>query len=126
MDKVIEQWLKNKIAHKEIEDYLKLEFNIKSIAIYGAGTLGEMLYDDIMQFGDIEVSYFIDKNAESLYYGIDDMNIFSLEELDTLKKVDMIIVTPYKEYEQIKCDLEKKLLYKTNIISLDDIIWKVE
>ena len=42
---VIEQWLMNKICHKEIGEYLKNSYKIQTVAIYGAGKLGEFLYD---------------------------------------------------------------------------------
>lgn len=122
---VIEQWLRNKINHKEIGDYLS-ELEIKSVAIYGAGKLGELLYDDLLQSNNIEVKYFIDKNASSLYYGIDDMDIYGLEESGNVQNVDAIIVTPYIQFNEIKVDLGKRLPFEPAYIAIDDIVWRVE
>lgn len=123
---VVEQWLCNKIYRKEIGEYLLAELYLRSIAIYGAGRMGEFLYDDLVGYKELSVEYFIDKNADALYYGIDDMNILNLRELGSAKEVEAIIVTPYLYFESIKKDLEDVLRYKTQIISLEDIICKVE
>ena len=77
---VIEQWLMNKICHKEIGEYLKNSYKIQTVAIYGAGKLGEFLYDDLVNNSDIKVEYFIDKNADSLYYGIDSPFLLHISE----------------------------------------------
>lgn len=122
---IIEQWLRNKIDNKEIGKYLSA-IGINSVVIYGAGKIGELLYDDLLQSGIIDIECFIDKNASSLYYGIDDVNIYSLEEVDKVQKVDAIIITPYKAFTNIKEELKKRLSFETKYISFDDIIWKVE
>ncbi len=125
MKEIIEQWLKNKIDKKEIATYLLGE-NIHSVIIYGAGKIGEMLYDDLNNCEEISVQCFLDKNADSLYYGIDDMNIFSLSEVDRISAVDAIIITPYKMFESITTDLKKIIRFDTRYLAIDDIIWGVE
>lgn len=124
--KIIEQWLENKILHKEIGDYLFHELGVQKVAIYGAGKYGELLYDDLTTNSVIEISYFIDLNADSLYYGIDDIDILNLEELKTAARVDAVIVTPYPKFEFIKNDLKSIMDYDALIISLDDIILRTE
>lgn len=123
---VIEQWLMNKICHKEIGEYLKNSYKIQTVAIYGAGKLGEFLYDDLVNNSYIKVEYFIDKNADSLYYGIDDMNIYNLKEASEAKKVDAIIITPYQNFHEIECSLNQFLRFSTIYLSIDDIICAVE
>ena len=128
MDKIIFQWLQNKIYKKEIGDYL-LEQNIKNIVIYGAGKLGELLYDDLLNYHSINVICFIDKNADSLYYGIDDMKIYNVHEasdIEEIKKADVIIITPYKAFNEIKNELDVKLDFKGKYLAIDDIVWAVE
>lgn len=124
--KVVEQWLCNKIYHKEIADYLFSELHLQHIAIYGAGRMGELLYDDLAECKNITVAYFIDRNADELYYGIDDMDIFNLKEVRLAQKVEAIIVTPYLYYKAIKKELEHILPYRPQIISLEDIVYKTE
>lgn len=123
---IIEQWLANKILHKEIGDYLTQELNLKKIAIYGAGKYGELLYDDLIENSNIIISYFIDLNADSLYYGIDDMDILNLEELKRASHVDAIVVTPYQKFNHISHDLKSILNYDVPLIPLDDIVLKME
>lgn len=123
---IIELWLHNKIYHKEIADYLINELGISTVAIYGAAQLGELLYDDLLDKKGIEVRYFIDRAADELYYGIDDMEIFSLKELDSVPIVDAIIVTPYQYMDSIAEVLRNKLPFNTQILSLEDIICRVE
>lgn len=123
---VLEQWLCNKIYHKEIADYLFLQLHLRNIAIYGAGRMGELLYDDLVEHNEIAVEYFIDKNADALYYGVDNMDILNLTEVKSAKEVEAIIVTPYRYFESIKKELELILQYRPQIISLEDVIWKTE
>ena len=123
---VIRQWLSNKINNKEIGIYLKETLSVMKIAIYGAGELGELLYDDINGYLGLDVLYFIDKNADNLYYGIDDVEILNLEELRYAKCVDAILITPYQMYNQIKAELEDILDYNPLLVSLEDIIYSVE
>lgn len=125
MQDIIEQWLKNKIEKKEISEYL-LNDNIHTVIIYGAGKLGEMLYDDLCNYQAIRVECFIDKYADSLYYGIDDMDILNLNELEQIQPVDAIIITPYLEFENIVRSLQSRIKFQTKYIAFDEIIWKVE
>ena len=110
----------------KIKFYLFHELGVQKVAIYGAGKYGELLYDDLTTNSVIEISYFIDLNADSLYYGIDDIDILNLEELKTAARVDAVIVTPYPKFEFIKNDLKSIMDYDALIISLDDIILRTE
>lgn len=122
---ILEQWLKNKIEKKEISEYL-LNNDIQTVIIYGAGKIGEMLYDDLCNCQAIKVECFIDKYADSLYYGIDDMDIYNLNELEKVQPVDAIIITPYLEFESIVRSLRTKIKFRTQYIAFDEIVWKVE
>lgn len=122
---VIELWLTNKIYHKENKDYLINQLGIKSIGIYGAGKYGQLLYDDLLE-SDIDIKYFIDENADSLYYGIDDMNIYNLQEIKNVDHVDAIIVTPINSFNEIKNNLDEVLGYTPMILSLEEIVCKTE
>lgn len=122
---LLEQWLENKIYHKEIADYIVKILKVKTIAIYGAGKIGELIYDDLLEH-QLEIKYFIDKNADSLYYGIDDMTIYNLKEVRRADPVDLIIVTPYQSFENIKKDLERILSFLPKIISIEEIVARTE
>lgn len=122
---LLEQWLTNKIYHKENSNYIKNVLGARTIAIYGAGRLGELIYDDLIECL-IDIKYFIDKNADSLYYGIDDVPIYNLIEARKAEPVDLIIVTPYQYFDVIKKDLESLLNFYPTIISLEEIIARTE
>lgn len=116
------QWVMNKIEGKSMDSYFK-ENNMKTIAIYGMGTLGELFYEDIKD-SDIKVSYFIDKNADELYYGLDDISVVNLKEMKKQNSVDAIVITPVYDYDMIVDDLEKEGI-ETEFVSLEDVVYEL-
>ena len=96
--------------------------NIKNIAIYGMGTLGELFYNEIKGTG-VKVNYFIDKNADTLYYGVDDIAVVGLDDIANQDEVDAIIVTPIFDFDTIESDLEE--VTDISLISLEDIIYGI-
>ena len=125
MQNLIKQWLYNKINGKEIVDYCKRK-EIQELAIYGIGWIGEMLYDDIVNNSSIRVRYIIDKNADSLYYGIENMDVLKVDELKKAPRVDAIFVTPLFCFESVKRELREIINAETRIISIEDMIYEVE
>lgn len=117
------QWLINKNEGKNIGEYFK-ENNYKTIAIYGMGTMGELFYDELKNSSNVKVAYFIDKNAEDLYYGIDDLPVVGLDDISSQEKVDAIVVTPIYDFDKIEEDLED-IGIDADIISLEDIIYEI-
>lgn len=114
------QWIMNKNKNKDIAKYF-VENNIKTIAIYGMGTLCELFFEDIKKT-DIKVSYFIDKNVDELYYGLDNISVIGIDDIRNQENVDAIIITPIFDYESILQDLQD---IDTRIISLEDIIYEM-
>ncbi|MBU5477601.1 hypothetical protein KQI69_00080 [Eubacterium sp. MSJ-13] len=117
---ILSQWMTNKLEDKKSSEYLEKQ-NIKTVAIYGMGNLGELLYQELKP-SDIEVKYFVDKNAEKLYYGIDELPIVSVEKLNDVDGVDAIIVTPTFAYDSIEENI-KSVLADCKILSLEDIVF---
>lgn len=119
------QWLINKNEGKSVGDYFK-ENDYKTIAIYGMGTMGELFYDELKKSSDIKVkvAYFIDKNAEDLYYGIDDLPVVNLDDISSQEDVDAIIVTPIYDFDKIEKDLNDAGV-NAEIISLEDIVYEI-
>lgn len=115
------QWLMNKNENKSMKSYLA-DNDIKSIAIYGMGTLGELFYSEIKDSG-VEVKYFIDKNADTLYYGIDDIAVVGLDDIGRQDDVDAIIVTPIFDFDAIESDMED--ITDISLISLEDIVYGI-
>lgn len=116
------QWLLNKNAGRNVEEYFS-QNNIKSIVIYGMGTLGELFYEEV-KGTNVSVKAFIDRNADEIYYGLDNLPIVNLEKLDEIEDVDAIIVTPVFDFEDINKELEDNGNLQ-KIISLEDIIYDI-
>lgn len=114
--KIYEMWLCLREEKKSISDYLKMN-NIKSIAIYGCGRIGEHLVFDL-QNSQVEVKYFIDRVAQpEFYYG--DYKVFSPE--CELKQVDMVIVTNVTGEGECVQALEQKM--KSKIVLINELLF---
>ncbi|MCM1154132.1 MAG: hypothetical protein NC489_15090 [Ruminococcus flavefaciens] len=91
------------------------ENDIKSVAIYGLGKIGRHLKYELEKAG-ITISYVIDEEA----YVIDRKEeYYNLR--DNLPIVDIVVVTPIYEYEEIR----KKILNNNNklkVVSIEKII----
>lgn len=119
---VINQWLRNKNDNRDIASYF-INNNYNNIAIYGMGELGNRLYEELKDT-DIKVAYFIDKNAEEIYYSEDDIPVIGLDDIENQEKVDAIIVTPIYDFDSIEEALLERSV-EAEIISLEDIIYEV-
>lgn len=108
------QWLLLKNMNKSIPEYFDLQ-GYQSIAIYGMGELGNRLYEELMN-SKIEVKYAIDKYPENNF-----TELKFCELSDNMEEVDVIIVTPVFDYEEIEKNITSKVNYK--VISLEDILW---
>lgn len=113
---IVSQWLCHKQSGVSLEKYF-VPKGYHSIAIYGMGRLGSLLYEDLRDT-DIEVKYAIDQDPYCTYPGL---NVIKPE--DELKKVDAIIVTPVLIFDEI----ENMLLKKTTIpvISIEEVVYEV-
>ena len=69
----------------------------------------------------IKVKCFLDKNAEDIFYKLDDKPVLGLEEFKQKENVNAIVITPVFDYKEIIDELEKNNI-KGNFISLEDII----
>ena len=116
------QWLVNKNECKDIESYFENN-DIHKVAIYGMGTLGDLIYNDLKNT-KINVEYFIDKNADALYYGDDNIVVVGLDDIEKQEYVDAIIVTPIFDFEEIEKILSQKT--KVEIKSLEDVIYGLQ
>lgn len=123
---IIKQWLYNKINEREIDDYFKRRNDITSVAIYGAGELGELLYDDINRHSDITVDFIIDKNLDSLYYGIENVDMINLEDARLRKAPSAIIVTPLNNREEMRALLVDMFGENVIIVFIEDLVYEVE
>ncbi len=111
------QWLTNIQNGLHIEDYLK-EKGVQTVAIYGMGELGILLYNELKKSSDIQVLYGIDQSGVS---AIDDFDVYYPE--DDLPDVDLVIVTPISYMDEIVSKLKGTLDCK--FASIRDVMyWK--
>lgn len=109
---LLKNWINNSQNGKKISDYF-LKKNIKTIAIYGMGYVGELLYAELSD-SNVTVCYGIDR-AFSSY---EKFRIYRPN--DVLPKVDMVIVTAVTYYKEVKQQLEKQM--DCPVISLQELI----
>ena len=114
---LLNHWMTARHHGHSVVDYL-LHFGYKRIAIYGMGYLAAHIIDDI-QGSDIEIAYGIDREICNSNAPLDD--IYSPD--DSLPVVDVVIVTPYTSFLEIKNDLSKKM--DCPVISLENVIWSI-
>lgn len=92
------------------------EHDIKKIAIYGMGPVGQRLYRELENTG-VSVVFSVDQNAMNIY---SEIPVLTME--DEWPEIDAIIVTPIFYYESIRKCIENKIVCA--VFSLDDIIYE--
>lgn len=90
------------------------KYNIESVAIYGMGKAGKILYDELKKTS-VEVRYAIDQNPNRKYK---DLQIVSPK--SDLPEVDLVIITALYEYNAIARELRKKM--NCLLLSLEQIL----
>ena len=113
---IMNQWMLLKQDGTSLEKYFEQK-GYRSIAIYGMGRMGVMLYEDLKD-SHIQVKYGIDQDISCTYSGL---NIIQPE--DTLDKVDVIIVTPFSIFDEIKELLSEKT--DIPVVSIEEMIYEV-
>ena len=109
-------WLKLKLENKNISTYFKNK-NIKSIAIYGLGYLGECLYRELKD-SNIDIGYIIDKNHSGKK--MEEMKMIYPDEIEEQYPVDVIVITTVKVYDEVSTELLQKTNIKT--VSLQEVV----
>lgn len=110
---VLDLWLKLRDNGETVAGYFQ-KHGYKRIAVYGVARLASHLTAELKD-SEIEVVYGIDRRADFLYAAFP---IYGLE--DVWEPVDVIVVTPVYDYENIKKELEQKGNY--NVVSLEEVI----
>lgn len=98
----MKKWMENRNSGKILDKYFE-DYGYKSIAIYGAGDIGRLLYDEI-KGSSVSVKYWIDRNGEGLRE-VNGINVLTLEEMTSAEIVDAIVITPLGNYDEINRDL---------------------
>ena len=110
-------WLEIKNAGGSVSSYFT-DMGYKNVAVYGMWDLANRLIEDA-ESGGINIVYGIDRDAACCISQLD--NVYSLE--DEFPEADVIVVTPFYAFDDIKNELSKKV--KCPIISLEDVVWSV-
>ena len=111
---LLNAWLTLKFNGNNLEKYF-IENNVKNIAIYGMGFLGNHLLKELKD-SIIEVSYIIDKNKDKL--NLENTKGFILGE--ELPQTEAIVVTPVQFFDSIYMEL--RCYTNIPIISLKQVI----
>lgn len=110
------QWIGIKQSNVCLDKYF-VKKGYKTIAIYGMGDVGNLLYKELKNT-QIIVKYAIDRLPESTY---SDLNVFGKD--DDLTEVDVIVVTVNFDFEEISNELKRKI--NCPIISVDEVVFGV-
>ena len=106
-------WMTLREREISVVNYLEHKGFI-NVAIYGYGMFGKHLYHELKK-SVINVKYIIDKNA--------DINLDNIEKIilgECMEDIDVIIVTPYMEFEEINDELKE--YYSCQIISIQTLL----
>ncbi|MBQ9610044.1 MAG: hypothetical protein IJV15_11460 [Lachnospiraceae bacterium] len=95
---MFKRWLENRNAGKTFVDYFN-EYGFGEIAIFDAGEIGRLLYDEIKE-SDIKVLCFIDRNAEGIKE-IDGIPVLQIKDIDKLPDVDIVVTSPVYQYDAV-------------------------
>ena len=114
---ILEMWLTLRDRKITVDAFLKRK-GVKTIAIYGAGILGQHLYYELRDT-EITVVCFLDQNRKADISGV---KTIIPEEL--AEAVDVIVITPILEYEKIKNDLKQRCDF--DMISLETVIYNAD
>ena len=106
------KWKKLELSGKRISDYCEG----KRIAIYGAGIVGELLYESLSNDG-IDIQYIIDAKKQPPKIE-DDIQILTADEVK--QEVDCVIVSITPHIDNVESTM-KKLEFSPQIVTIDDI-----
>lgn len=107
-------WVELHQSGRNIADKL-MQAGISTVAIYGAGKHGMMLYNELKST-KVKVDYWIDRNCKA--ETIEECPVISVD--NKLPPVDAVIITPYREFQSIESSLKEKI--KARMIPLDILV----
>lgn len=109
----VRDWMAVVQSGRTLEEYF-VENGYQKIAVYGIGEIGTLLLKEMMRYEKIAVKYGIDRNTANR-----NINISIVSPQADFEQVDVIVVTPTFDFDNIK----QKLVQKVNcpIVSLDEV-----
>ncbi|MCI8669507.1 MAG: hypothetical protein HFI34_08325 [Lachnospiraceae bacterium] len=118
---VTSSWLLKNLSNEDsIKKYLESS-GYNKIAVYGMGSIAELLSKQFEQYTDMEIKYYIDRNGRELVYGLNGLEVVDIDGMAGMEEVDLVIVTAVADYDDILGEIRKK--YKSlKVVSLEEII----
>lgn len=116
---MLNRWLQLEQQGKNIAEYLE-DNGYHKIAIYGMGSMGERIIDDLKKT-KVEIAFGIDEKADARLS--EECSIYSLEDCVD-KNADVIVVSAIFAYQDIKAKIESCGI-QIPIISLEDVIYSM-
>lgn len=110
--KLMDKWIDYYQNNKRVSEYF-VRNNLKTIAIYGMGVVGQKLFNELVK-SDIKVSFGIDRNKDIVFSGLK-----IVDWTEDWEMVDVIVITPFYEYQAINKEIKKKCGCKT--ISVEEL-----
>lgn len=117
---MLKKWLENRNRGKTFVDYFH-EYGYQSIAIYDAGDLGRLLYEEVKE-SDIMVKYFIDRNAEGIKE-IDGIPVILFSQIDRMEEVDVLLVSPVVQYDVV-CQMLAERMPALRTLAFRDAVFE--
>jgi hypothetical protein len=111
---LLSSWMVLRNKGRILAEYFD-ERNLKNVAIYGLERVGLCLYEELKN-SNINVKYAID--TDSAHFSYLDLTVVAPE--DQLEMVDVIVVTPFLDYQEIVKELQGKT--SCQVVSLKDLI----
>ncbi len=97
--------------------YEALDKDAESVAIYGMGDIGRIVFNDLISSNEFSVPYCIDNRAKMVDLGVDCVRLSDLSERE---KPDIVIVTVPGDFDVIRKSILK--VFNTKVISVMDLI----
>ena len=97
--------------------YEALDKDAESVAIYGMGDIGRIVFNDLISTNEFSVPYCIDNRAKMVDLGVDCVRLSDLSERE---KPDIVIVTVPGDFDVIRKSILK--VFNTKVISVMDLI----
>lgn len=114
---LLNHWMELRNEKKSVVSYFE-EMGYQHIGIYGMAELANRLAEELAD-SPVCVDYGIDRDVACTIARMED--VYSPE--DELPDTDVIVVTPYASFKEIKEILEKKV--SCPIVSLEEVVWSV-
>ncbi len=114
---LLNHWMELRNERKSVVSYFE-EMGYQHIGIYGMAELANRLVEELTD-SPVCVDYGIDRDVACTISRMED--VYSLE--DELPDTDVIDVTPYASFKEIKEILEEKV--SCPIVSLEEVVWSV-